>query len=326
MPTSQEPAGIARLIARSTETSRIPPVWIEAVRVAGVAYAAPAIGPAGSQRTVHCASLSPGSYRSLVRAVNADVATGEVPAVLRFEVRPPLWQRWWFVTAAFLAGVSAMGVLNRFCVARLLEMERLRRRIAADLHDDIGASLSRVAILSELVKRQVGPAQIESSRRLSEIAQTARELVDAMSDIVWSVDPRRDNLSNVAVRVRQLAAEVLDDHSIIWKLQAASNLEKIKLNPEQRRHLYLIFKEALTNIARHSGSRSVRLAIRMDGGRIRVEIGDNGHGFDPDAVTGNGLENMRARAAYAGGTMSLESAIGAGTHIQVDIPLKQVSA
>jgi signal transduction histidine kinase len=326
MAISQEPAAIARLIPGATQASRVPPVWIEAVRVAGVAFPATTSGRAGSQRTVHCASLSPGSYRSLVRAVNADGAAGEVPAVLRFEVRQPLWQRWWFVTAAFLAGASAMGLLHRFRVARLLEMERLRRRIAADLHDDVGSSLSRVAILSELVRRQVGPEQTEPRRRLSEIAETARGLVDAMSDIVWSVDPRRDNLSNVAVRVRQLAAEVLDDHSITWKLQAAEHLEKVKLNPELRRHLYLIFKEALTNIARHSGSRSVWLAIRMEGGRIRVEIGDNGHGFNPAAVSGNGLDNMRARAAHAGGTISLESAIGAGTHIRLDIPLKQVRA
>ena len=201
-------------------------------------------------------------------------------------------------------------------------MERLRRRIAADLHDDIGASLSRVAVLSEVVKRQVGAEQREPNRRLAEIAATARDLIDAMSDIVWSIDPRRDDLNNVVLRVREFASGILEGDSIAWELQASEGLEKIKLDPEQRRQLFLIFKEALTNIAKHSGARSAALTLHANASGIRAEIRDHGCGFDPAEADGHGLENMRARVTQLGGEIGVESAKGNGTRITLNVPLK----
>ena len=283
-------------------------------------------GPPGRQRTVHYASLSPGSYRFLVRAVNADGAHSEYPAEVVFEILAPFWKRGWFLAVAGMAGASMLYGLHHIRVTRLIQMERLRRRIAADLHDDIGASLSRMAILSELTKREVAPEQKEAGQRLAQIADTARGLVDAMSDIVWSVDPRRDDLDNVALRVRQLAVDLLGDRRIDWALEAPEHLDKVKLNPEQRRHLYLIFKEALTNIVRHSGSRSVRLTIRVEGSRIEAEIRDDGQGFDPACAKGHGLENMRARAAQVGGRIAVKSAAGEGTQIRIALPLRQLGA
>jgi signal transduction histidine kinase len=201
-------------------------------------------------------------------------------------------------------------------------VEALRRRIAADLHDDIGASLSRVAVLTEVVKRQVGPEQREPIRRLGEIADTARNLIDAMSDIVWSIDPRRDDLNNVVLRVREFASDVLEGDSIAWELQASEGLEKIKLDPEQRRQLFLIFKEALTNIARHSGARSAALVLQANARGIQAEIRDQGCGFNPCAVSGHGLENMRARIMRLGGDITVDTAQGSGTRITLTVPLK----
>jgi signal transduction histidine kinase len=189
------------------------------------------------------------------------------------------------------------------------------------LHDDIGASLSRVAILSEVVKQQVGPEQQEPNRRLSEIAETARALVEAMSDIVWSIDSRRDDLHSVIVRVRDFASDVLVGNSIAWELCGTEEVEMVKLNPEQRRNLYLVFKEALTNIARHSGSTSVSLAIRVGQGRFCAEIRDNGRGFDPASTHGHGLENMHARVAKLGGEFRVDSAGGDGTRLVITVPV-----
>ena len=206
-------------------------------------------------------------------------------------------------------------------VRRLLAVERLRRRIAADLHDDIGASLSRVAILSEVVKQQVGPDQPEPNRRLSEIAQTARGLVETMSDIVWSVDPRRDDLNSVIVRAREFASDVLMGKSLAWEVQGDEVIERVKLDPAQRRHLYLVFKEVLTNIARHSESRSVSIALRVEHGRFWAVIRDDGRGFDPEQANGRGLENMRSRIAQLDGQLLVDSARGEGACVTLDVPL-----
>jgi len=151
--------------------------------------------------------------------------------------------------------------------------------MATDLHDDIGSGLSRMAILSEVVKQQMGNTEEQSVPMLTEIADSARTLVDSMRDIVWSIDRRRDDLANLVVRVRQFASDVLEPQKIRLEFQAPDELEKIKLNPEQRRHLFLIFKEALNNIARHAECASVSLMINVSRSRLTVEIRDDGRGL-----------------------------------------------
>jgi signal transduction histidine kinase len=152
------------------------------------------------QRTVNFASLALGQYRFRVRAVNADGVASVQPATVSFTVLRPVWQRWWFIALTLaLLGLTATA-LYRYRVARLLELERMRTRIATDLHDDIGAGLSRVAILSEVVKRQVTGSAEQSLPLLDEIAGSARSLVESMREIVWAIDPRRDELGNLIAR------------------------------------------------------------------------------------------------------------------------------
>ena len=222
-------------------------------------------------------------------------------------------------------------VLYRYRVAQLLRVERVRTRIATDLHDDIGASLSRVAILSEVVKLQTDGTDSQSAPLLTEIAESARGLMDSMSDIVWSIDPRRDDLHNVVVRVRQFASDVLEARGIEWDFSVAPEVEKLKLDPEQRRHLYLIFKEGINNVVRHAeGVSTVALSIRMAGGQLVGEIKDDGQGFEPKPSAerqsngrgGNGLPNMRERAEQLGGRLEIESSPGAGTRLMLRMPLK----
>ncbi|MDX2040111.1 MAG: sensor histidine kinase [Acidobacteriota bacterium] len=257
-----------------------------------------------------------------------------------FGIATPVYARWWFIVVT-AAGVAALGVYAyRQRVRRLLEIERIRTRIAADLHDDIGASLSRMAILIEVVKQEGrqsgylnGPGA-RSAQMLTEIADSARELVDSMSDIVWSIDPRRDELGQVVTRTRQFAADVLDAQGINWQFIASAELEKTKLDPEQRRHLFLIFKEALNNIARHAEAKHVSMSLTLNGNQLLAEIADDGRGFTPqpaDAAIavlpksrgGNGLGNMQARATELKGTLTIDSAPGNGTRLILSLPLKR---
>jgi len=281
-------------------------------------------------RSVNYAKLGPGKYRFLVRAVGAEGTTSLVPATISFTVLRPVWQRWWFLAAAAMFLAAIIHLAHQYRVRRLLELAQIRTRIATDLHDDIGSSLSRMAILSEVVKQRGGITQRESLERLTDIADTARGLVDTMSDIVWSIDPRRDNVRSVALRVRQFAADVLEPKSVKWDLQTTENLDHVKLSPEQRRHLFLIFKEALTNIARHADSRSVWLKLDAAGEQLRAEIRDDGCGLilyptpgtSENGRGGHGLENMRARAAQLSGRMEIDSAPGSGTKITLTIPVR----
>ncbi len=282
------------------------------------------------QRTVNFASLRPGRYRFHVRAINADGQVSPMPAVITFRILPPIWQRWWFlVLVAMLVGFVVYAI-HRYRVTRLIELERVRTRIATDLHDDIGASLSHIAILSEVVKRQIGDNHPGAAQTLTEIAGMGRELVDAMSDIVWAIDPRRDNLENLIARVRRFASDSMDAAGIAWMFETPPDLEKIKLTAEQRRHLFLIFKEATNNIIRHANCTNASFTLNIVDHKLKVEIRDNGHGFVmPDAQTsvgperqGHGLNSMQARAAELGGQLRIESAPGHGTQLTLSVPLK----
>lgn len=223
--------------------------------------------------------------------------------------------------------------LRREREERLVALERVRTRIATDLHDDIGASLSQVAIMSEVARQQLdsGGGDVPS-QVLIEIADTARELLDSMSDIVWAVDPRRDDLRNVVQRIRQFASGVFRAAGIKWEFPAPSDAAlEVPLSAEQRRHLLLLFKEAINNIARHSGCTFARLSIEVGGEFLIGEISDDGCGVtgephaslqsDRDERGGNGLRNMQERAAQLGGRLEMASSQGGGTRLVLQVPL-----
>ena len=282
------------------------------------------------QRRVNYAHLAPGRYRFLARAANSDGTFSAVPASVTFTILPPVWQRWWFLMLVVIAVGVMVYAFYRYRMARLLEMANVRTRMATDLHDDIGSGLSRMAILSEVVKQQMGNSAEQSVPLLTEIADSARTLVDSMRDIVWSIDPRRDDLGNVVFRVRQFASDVLEPQEIKLDFQASPDLEKIKLNPEQRRHLFLIFKEAINNIARHAGCASVLLSINVSHGRLTVKIKDDGRGFaaaqshsvNDQRLGGHGLENLKNRASQLGGQFAVDSSPGNGTCLLLIVPIK----
>jgi signal transduction histidine kinase len=280
------------------------------------------------ETSVHYSALAPGDYRFVVRAMSADGLVSTQAATIPITVRPPLWQRAWFRLLVLIAIGLAATLAYRLRVARLLELERVRTRIASDLHDDIGSNLSRMAILSEVAKRQIGDSAPEPARHLTEIADNARTLIDSMSDIVWSIDPRHDDLGSVIVRVRAFASEIFAAGGVKWTCVAPLDLDRISLRPDARRHLLLLLKEGVTNIARHAQAAHARLRIEVDGTQLIAELSDDGRGVDvgeeppPAARGGHGRSSMRWRAAELGGTLRTISAPGAGTHITVTVPVR----
>jgi len=294
-----------------------------------------------TDRSVTFANLLPGTYRFLVRAVNADDVVSPQPAVVSFTVLRPLWQRWWFlVLAAFLVGL-AIYTIYRYRIAQIIKLERVRTRIATDLHDDIGSSLSKIAILSEVVRQKNGAGQNGTSEPLEIIANTSRSMVDSMSDIVWAINPERDHLNDLVQRMRHFSEEILDAQDVEYQFSDAQNLKNITLGADVRREVYMIFKECVNNLAKHSKCTKAEFEIRLENENLIVEIRDNGRGFAMNALSdetssaftadangsgsrsfgGNGLKNMRRRAKNLGGELRIDSEIGKGTRIVLQIPV-----
>jgi signal transduction histidine kinase len=276
-----------------------------------------------ADRTVHFPSLSPGHYRFEVRAISIGGLVSPEPAVVAFRILPPFWRRWWFV--AFVAGLlGATGyAFHRLRLRRVVELERVRTRIATDLHDDIGSSLSRVSILSEVVRQQVqGDRPQEAEPLLEQIADTARGLVDSMGDIVWAINPRRERASDLIQRMRRFAGDTASGRGVALKFRAPEEAQERRLDLNLRRQVYLVFKEAVNNVVRHSGCREAEVELAIKGGWLALVVTDDGCGFDLGANgQGHGLDSMRARAEDVGGTLEVESAPGGGTTVRLRVPL-----
>jgi len=289
--------------------------------------------PATGSPSFHFVDLRPGTYHAEVRASLDGTRWSPAVASLSFRVLPPFWLTAWFLALLVASTAAAAYGLFRYRVAQSLRLERTRTRIAADLHDDIGASLSRIALQSELLRR-AGPSADAADHRLAEIAESARALVDSMSDIVWSIDPRRDELASVIARVREFALDLLEPNGIELDFETPPGAERARLAPEQRRHLYLILKESVHNVARHAQCRRVSIALRLDGRRLHAEVADDGRGFEagPEAGArragggGHGLPGMRERARQMRGSLEVRSAPGEGTVVILDVPCRSAGA
>jgi signal transduction histidine kinase len=200
-------------------------------------------------------------------------------------------------------------------------MERIRTRIATDLHDDIGSSLSQVSVLSE-VAAQRARANLDPSEPLVLIADLSRGLLDSVSDIVWAINPGRDRLSDLTLRMRRFAGDTASAANIEMDFTAPEEHPDFRLGPDLRREVYLIFKESINNLMRHSECTSARITVKNFDRSLELTVEDNGKGFDPDrAVDGNGLASMRQRAARLGGTLEILSGADGGTLVRLLIPL-----
>ncbi len=271
-------------------------------------------------RNLHFEGLSPGAYRFEVRAVGQNGATTAELATVDFRVTPPVWQRWWF---AGTCGAVLMGLayaLHRYQLQQAIAVERIRLRIAADLHDDIGASLSQVSILGELARRSLDSGNSATAEFLERMAEASREAVSAMSDIVWSIHPNQDKVGDLAQRMRRYAADLLESRGIEFDLVTPSAGALATLRLETRRDVMLIFKEAIHNAARHSGCTHVRAELLLQQAHLHISVEDNGRGGATPSMDGRGLRSMEARAQRLGGRFQIRSRAPSGTIVSVALP------
>jgi ligand-binding sensor domain-containing protein/two-component sensor histidine kinase len=274
------------------------------------------------QRSVHYASLSPGGYRFLVRAVSSERVVSPSAATVSFTILPPLWQRWWFLVLLAAGAAVLTHAIYRYRLVRALELERVRTRIATDLHDDVGANLSQIAILSEVARARVGTGAAAVEAPLSRIADLSRESVDAMSEIVWAIDPQQDRFTDLTTRIRRLANEMLPPRGIELQFRASGDTN-IAVGADVRREVFLVVKEALNNIVRHAHCGAVEVGLSIDGPRLLLAINDDGRGFTPQhGEAGNGLKSMRYRVSSLGGAIEISSGPGQGTRVVLTVPCR----
>jgi signal transduction histidine kinase/ligand-binding sensor domain-containing protein len=296
--------------------------------------------PAGVKRSVDYNYLPPGNYVFHITACNNDGVWNDAGTELEFTVLPHFWQTLWFqlsgsgLLASTMAGAVWFDTRRR--MRRKLErlerqrtLERERGRIAQDIHDDLGASLTRISMLSQTARSEPQKTQQVGSC-LDQIYTTARELTRALGEIVWAINPQHDRLDSLATYLEKFAQDYLRAGGIRCRLDLPLQIPSCPLSAEIRHNLFLAFKEAVNNILRHSAATEVRLSLRIESHAFLWEIEDNGRGFDPEAAelaqpggaSGNGLRNMRRRLREFGGRFEIHSAPGKGTRIVLIVPLK----
>ena len=269
--------------------------------------------PKTSQRNVTYASLAPGSYTFEVRATNGEGMTTVEPARISFAIAAPFWRTWWFVMFSAVAVSCIFIMIIRTRVMRLLEIERLRSRIARDLHDEIGSNLSSIAMASELLRTQ--PAFGDNERtRLSHISSIAVTTMKDMKDIVWLIHPGNDLLDDLFFRMKDTARSILE--GIQCEMQFPPEMNGQKMSLDWKRNVYLIYKESLTNVKKHSNARNVTVRIMVDDETLHLSVTDDGRGFDTkNPREGNGLANMRERAKLLGASLGITAYPDRGTSV-----------
>ncbi|MDP2042919.1 MAG: two-component regulator propeller domain-containing protein [Algoriphagus sp.] len=265
--------------------------------------------------------LPPGDYRFEVRAGNEFGFFSEA-AGYDFEIRPSLVQTWWFKALMGLIFLGIIGLIYRLHVNRILAVVKLRSRLARDLHDDMGSTLSTINILSSMAKTKLGTDPAKSSEYISKISENSQRMMEAMDDIVWSIKPQNDSMEKLIARMREFANQVLESKDILFSMEIDDRVLGMKLSMDARRDLFLIFKEGINNAAKYSGASRVFISFGLDGRFFTMRIRDYGKGFDlKDLEEGNGLENMKKRAINLQGNLEIKTEPGQGTELVLKVNL-----
>lgn len=272
----------------------------------------------GNIHTATYTNLDPGTYTFKASGSNKDGVWSEHSASILLTIIPPWYMTWWFRSLiVVLAFLSAYG-FYRYRLNQTLKLMAIRNRIATDLHDEIGSNLSNIAIFSEVAQQKSD----DKNDLLKKISSYTQNSMDAMNDIVWMVNTRNDRFENIINRMRQLAGEVLEVKGYAVSLTIDERINSFSMNMEERKNFYLIYKEAINNIAKYAGGTEVWITMEKSHDFLILSIKDNGVGFDPDTISsGNGLLNLRSRANALKGQLLILALPGKGTEIILKVKI-----
>ncbi|MBK9557049.1 MAG: hypothetical protein IPO47_14685 [Bacteroidetes bacterium] len=269
----------------------------------------------GKNNVIRFTSLPPGKYTLYIQVTNPQGDWSSSSNMLSFEILKPYWQTWWFYLLCILSLIGITFLIIRYREQQLKNVLSMRNKIANDLHDDVGSALSTINLYSEVAKNKSG-ANKDLEPILDKITGISTEMQDNMTHIVWSLQPRNDNFDQMLLRIKSYALENLSVKNIEIYFDIDEKLSGIKIAANKRKELFLIYKEVLNNIQKYANATQVHIQFKRLGGDLRMEIRDNGIGFDIKALNdGNGMFTMRERAAALNGNFDMDSEPGKGTTV-----------
>jgi signal transduction histidine kinase len=284
---------------------------------------------AGNNRFARYMNLSPGEYVFKVKGSNSAGVWNDDVCALRIVIEPPFWRTWWFYIlsagSVCAAAVGAYKLRVRQKLRRQSELERVReaenirvrKRAADDFHDEFGHKLTKISLLSQVIRRALNGSAPDLAVQLDKVIQTSEELSMGMRDFLWTLNPEKDSVHDAVIRLKDFGDELFNSCGVGFEVVGLSDdLVRVPLSIEWRRHVTLLFKEAMHNAAKHAGCRAVCLAVTAQSGTLEIRLTDDGEGFDPARPSdGQGLASMAHRAAKLGGALRVESAPGKGTSV-----------
>lgn len=282
----------------------------------------------GSQHFAQFSNLEGGEYIFQVKATGGPGAKEGKIAWVRIIIIPPFWQQWWFYALVALALTGAAYGIYRYRVNELLKRQAIRNKIAQDLHDNVGSTLSSIAVYSEVAQiHNQRQNREELSGAIARISDTAGEMISEMNDIVWAINPGNDSMATILQRMESFARPLLAARNIRFHFEAAPEVMELNLEMTRRKNFYLIFKEAVNNALKYADCVNLQVKISLRHRQLELAVQDDGKGFDratagaSQSLSGNGLRNMEMRAAEMKGTLLIQSRPGQGTLIRLTFPV-----
>jgi signal transduction histidine kinase len=308
----------------------------------------------GTRRFVTYTNLDAGEYVFKIKATNSDGVWNENGTRLAIIISPPFWATWWAYTIYFIllmcllyfirytelkrrrkkeeerlrrereAALLREAKLKAIAIEQEKEIEKqkIRNRIARDLHDEIGSNLSSISLMSELIQKD-GKINTEVFEKIKRIQKVAKGSSQAMRDIVWLTNPSSDNIRDLVSKMNEVANDMLG--GLTWQFDFPKNILDINLVPEIKRNIFFIYKESLNNIVKHANAKNVLIELITTTDNISMIIKDDGRGFNQHSnYSGNGLKNLNSRANEINATIKIESVINNGTKIELNINITQV--
>jgi signal transduction histidine kinase len=287
----------------------------------------------GTRRYAGYPHLDPGEYVFRVKGSNNDGVWNEVGTSILVTIVPPFWARWWFRILAVVTLFLAIGGGIRYVEMRKLKrrielleqeraLERERTRISQDMHDEIGAGLTEIGILSELAKRNIQSPQ-EAEIQMQRVSETSRETIASIGEIIWAINPKNDLLDDLVAYLRHYTARYLGPTGITLEFDIPETIPDFHLSAESRRNIFLVMKETLHNIVKHAEATAVVIKVSFTKEHLDILVKDNGKGFSESDTSqfGNGLHNMEKRMRTIGGGLFIGSKPGEGTSVAIGLEL-----
>ena len=281
----------------------------------------------GMQSAINYTNLDAGEYEFKVRATVKPGVWGNEISTIRIRINPPYWRTWWFfaIIAAFIS--LLIYAMYRYRINELLSRQAIRNKIAQDLHDNVGSTLSSISVYSQVAKIYQQQNKMDPLQdTLEKISLTSSEMISEMNDIVWAINPRNDNMATILQRMESFARPLLASQDVKFHFSYDLSVQHLHLEMTKRKNFYLIFKEAVNNAMKYSGCKNIWVDIKLHHHQLLISVKDDGQGFDikkvksMNTLSGNGVRNMEMRSKEMKGSCRIESG-ELGTTIILTFPI-----